>query len=420
MREQVLPPVVSSDGRGSTDQTPRGQLLRRRTFVKPLIAPTGVRMLHQDTGDRPFIIFWEVTRACGLACRHCRANAMPLRDPLELTTQEGFDLIDDIVAYGPPRPILVITGGDPFERDDLCELVTHATSQGLHVALSPSVTPRLTRDRLTALRAAGARALSLSLDGARPETHDRVRGIDGVHHNTLAAAATARELGYRLQINTTVTLDNVGELPDVLAWVIDAAVSLWSVFLLVPTGRGALLAGLDADQVEEVLHWLHDIGELVPVKTTEAPHFRRIAMQRAQVEVGDLDHAFPVGPLRKQLRERTRALVADSHPHRHRRAPLSVNAGRGVAFVDHHGMIYPSGFLPLEVGSVRDQQLSKWYRESQVLRSLRNPDGFTGKCSVCEFRDVCGGSRSRAYAASGNPLGEDPSCAYVPMILAQA
>jgi radical SAM protein with 4Fe4S-binding SPASM domain len=252
----------------------------------------------------------------------------------------------------------------------------------------------------------------LSLDGARPETHDRVRGIDGVHRNTIAAAALVRDLGYRLQINTTVTADNVRELPDLLAWVIDADVSLWSVFLLVPTGRGAQLAGLKSDEVEEVLHWLHDVGDLVPVKTTEAPQFRRVAMQRAIVD--DVVAAFPAGPLRRELTARVRELVPASHVLRHRRQPLSVNAGRGVAFVDHCGTIFPSGFLPLAVGSIRERPLTAWYRDSPLMQSLRDPDHFTGKCAVCDFRTVCGGSRSRAFAATGDPLGDDPACDYVP------
>jgi len=187
---------------------------------------------------------------------------------------------------------------------------------------------------------------------------------------------------------------------------------LWSVFLLVPTGRGTQLPSLSAGEVEEVLHWLHDVGELVPVKTTEAPQFRRQAVQRAAVN--DVDADFPPGPLRLELRDRTRDLLGEPTPARRRRPPLDVNAGRGVAFVDHRGVIYPSGFLPLAVGSVRNRPLSTWYRESPLMQALRDPDRFTGKCRRCEFRNICGGSRSRAYAVSGDPLGDDPACAYQP------
>jgi radical SAM protein len=383
--------------------------------ASPVRAPSGVRVLHHDVAERPFIVFWEVTRACTLACRHCRADANPNHHPMELTTHEAFAVIDDLAALGSPRPILVLTGGDPFERDDLVDIVRHGADSGLAMAISPSATPNLTRERLAELHAAGAGALSLSLDGARPATHDAIRGIAGVHAHTMTAAATAVDIGYRLQINTTVTADNVDELPELLAWVIDAGVTLWSVFLLVPTGRGAQLRGLASNEVEEVLHWLHEIGDLVPVKTTEAPQFRRVAMQRAAVD--DPDAVYPAGPLRRRLRARTHELVAADHAVRHRRPPLSVNAGRGVAFIDHVGTIFPSGFLPLPVGSVRQRPLSEWYRVSPLMQSLRDPDQFTGKCARCEYRTMCGGSRSRAFAASGDPLGDDPACDYTPALL---
>lgn len=375
-----------------------------------------VRSLRRSTDDRPFIVFWEVTRACGLACAHCRADSMPHRDPDELTTDEARRLIDDLAAPGAPRPILVLTGGDPFERDDLTELVEYATERGVHVALSPSVTPKLVDDRLATLRAAGASAVSLSLDGALPDTHDRLRGIEGTYRSTLEAAVMVREAGFRLQINTTVHAGNVDELPDLLALLVDQEVSLWSVFLLVPTGRGSMMRPLDAQRVEDLLHWLHDIGELVPVKTTEAPHFRRIAVQREAVERAGipLDEAFPPGPLRRELRSRTTEVLGRRTTGRRRRPPLDVNAGRGVVFVDHVGRVHPSGFLPLDVGNVRVQSLSAIYRTSPVMRRLRDVASYTGRCARCEYRDVCGGSRSRSYAATGDPYGDDPACAHVP------
>jgi radical SAM protein with 4Fe4S-binding SPASM domain len=341
-----------------------------------------VRSLHLDVHDRPFIVIWETTRACALACRHCRADAVRHRDALELSTDEGYRLVDDLAAYGPPRPILVLTGGDPFERPDLPELVTHARDAGLTVALSPSVTPRLTRDVLAELRAAGASAVSLSLDGATAATHDAFRGISGVFDQTLEAARTVRELGFRLQVNTTVCTGNVDELPAILERVVDLGAGLWSVFFLVPTGRGEQLTPLDADAVERVLHWLVDVADVVPIKTTEAPHYRRVVMQRM--------------------------------PDRQSRPPLDVNAGKGFVFVDHRGDVYPSGFLPLVVGSVRDRPLSEIYRTAPLLQALRDPAHFTGRCGRCEFRAVCGGSRSHAYAVSGDPLGDDPTCVYEP------
>jgi len=372
-----------------------------------------VRLMHHDASERPFIVIWEVTRACQLVCTHCRADAIRSRNPFELTTDEGRRLLDDLASFGTPRPLVVLTGGDPFERPDLPELVAHGTRLGLSMALSPSVTDRLTRKVLVELYDAGAKAISLSLDGASAETHDSFRGVDGVFDDTMHAARMVRDVGYRLQINTTVTRGTVHELPQILKTVLELGTTLWSVFFLVPTGRGKLLEPLTAIEEEEVLHWLHDVSALVAIKATEAPHYRRIAMQRAGAD--ELDDVFPVGPLRAQLRHDTANLLTGQEPTRRRpRAPIDVNSGRGFAFVDHVGMVYPSGFLPVAVGSVRDKRFPEIYRRSELLQALRSPDTFGGKCGECEFRTVCGGSRSHAYATTGDPLAEDPSCAYQP------
>ncbi len=372
-----------------------------------------IRLMHHDTAVQPFIVIWEVTRACQLVCTHCRADAIHSRNPLELSTDEGRRLLDDLASFGKPRPLVVLTGGDPFERPDLVELVAHGTSLGLSMALSPSVTARLTRPILVELHNAGAKAVSLSLDGATAGTHDSFRGVDGVFDATMDAAHMVREVGYRLQINTTVTRSTVRELPGILKTVLELGASLWSVFFLVPTGRGKLLEPLTAAEEEEVLHWLHDVSALVAIKTTEAPHYRRIAIQRSGVDA--LDEMFPVGPLRTRLRHDTDGLLTGYEQRRRQpRAPIDVNSGRGFAFIDHVGMVYPSGFLPATVGSVRDQPFPEIYREARLLQELRSPDALGGRCGNCEFRSICGGSRSHAYAVTGDPLAEDPSCLYQP------
>lgn len=372
-----------------------------------------IRSLHHDINDRPFIVIWEVTRACALACRHCRADAIPLRDPRELDTEAGKRLLDDIASFGTPRPLVVLTGGDPFERRDLAELVAHGTSIGLSMSLSPSVTPRLTPAVLAELRDAGAKAVSISLDGAAAATHDAFRGVRGVFDDTLAALSAVRDAGLRLQVNTTVTAANVHELPRILRRVLDEKVSLWSVFFLVPTGRGQLLRALSAEQEEDVLHWLHEVATLVPVKATEAAHHRRIAIQRA--DASDVDAAFPPGPLRLALRDATEQALADGDfPLRPARPPMAVGSGSGFAFIDHVGDVYPSGFLPCVAGSVREASFAEIYRTSPILAALRDPDALGGRCGSCEFRAVCGGSRSQAYARTGDILAEDPTCAWVP------
>lgn len=267
---------------------------------------------------------------------------------------------------------------------------------------------------LTRLHEAGAKAVSSSLDGASAATHDAFRGVNGVFDDPLVAARKVRDVGYRLQINATVTRDTVHELPGIFKTVLELGTTLWSVFFLMPTGRGKLLDALTAAEEEEVLHWLHDVSDLVAIQTTEAPHYRRIALQRAGV--ADLDSAFPVGPLRAALREATEGLLTGDEPRRRMpRPPIDVNSGRGFAFVGHVGKVYPSGFLPVAVGSVQDTPFPVIYREARLLQELRTPESFGGRCGRCEFRTVCGGSRSHAYAVTGDPLAEDPSCGTSPL-----
>lgn len=368
-----------------------------------------VRHLRHDPNDRPMVTIWEVTRACALVCRHCRADAQHRAHPRQLTTEQGKALLDDIAGFGTPYPIVVLTGGDPFERPDLAELVRHGTSLGLHVALSPSVTPRLTPQVLTELRDAGATALSLSLDGAVAETHDRFRGVPGVFDDTLRAARWVKDAGYRLQVNTTVTRGNVDELPDLLRTVIDLGASLWSVFFLVPTGRGTALQPLSAAEAEDVLHWLHEVSDLIAVKATEAPHYRRVVIQAARGEHVEL------GELHRRLTAATAGLRGERVEQLRRpRPPIDVNSGRGFAFIDHLGDVYPSGFLPHHCGNVTEQGFRELYRNHPLLRALRDPASFHGKCGSCEFREVCGGSRSHAYAVTGDLLASDPTCVHVP------
>lgn len=381
------------------------------TVAQQLIS---VRRLRHDPNSQPFIVIWEVTRACQLACVHCRASAIRKRDPLELSTAQGRSLLADIASFPRPHPIVVLTGGDPLERPDLMDLVACGTEQGLSMALSPSVTPRLTRAALGELTEAGIKAVSISVDGASAATHDTFRQVPGVFDATLRALADVRDAGARLQINTTVTADTVDELPRILAIALEARASLWSVFFLVPTGRGTGLRSLTPADEEDVLHWLYDVAQHIAVKTTEAPQYRRIAVQRA-------NGAPPViGELGRRLRALTAEVLGEPGAIRPRRPPIDVNSGRGFVFIDHRGTVYPSGFMPVAVGSVHQQPLTDIYRDAPLLQQLRTPSDFHGKCGVCEFRDVCGGSRSRAYAAGGDALGEDPSCVYVPQGSADA
>ena len=375
-----------------------------------------VRIPRHDAAERPFIVIWEATQACPLACRHCRATARPERDAGELTTAQATELMAQVAGFGRPAPLFVITGGDPFQRPDLMTLVRRGTELGLAVSVSPSGTPTLTRAALAELHQAGARAISLSLDAAGARAHDGFRGVSGVYELTTRAWAEAAALGLKVQINTTVTRDTVDDLPDIAAQVRDRGALLWSVFFLVPTGRGRALSGLDAAETEDVLNVLYDLGENVPVKTTEAHHFRRVCLQRAVLARRGQSavEVLGLGPLYQRLRGRLDELALTDQPRRTRRPPLQVSAGNGFVFVSHRGEVHPSGFLPVGAGNVRQQRLTDIYRSAPLFTGLRDLTRLRGRCGDCEFRAVCGGSRARAYAVTGDLFAEEPACAYQP------
>jgi radical SAM protein with 4Fe4S-binding SPASM domain len=341
-----------------------------------------------DTSERPLVFIWEVTQACELACEHCRADAQPERHPDELTTAEGKQLLDDVRRFGEGQ-LVVLSGGDPLARDDLVELVEYGTDIGLNVTLTPSGTSRLTGETIGALDGAGLRRMAVSIDGVTPQSHDSFRGESGSFEETVRAARQAREQGVPLQINTTVCAETVSELPALRDLVADLDAVLWSVFFLVPVGRGRALTPISPERSEAVMEWLCEVreAEQFGVKTTEAPHFRRVAAQQAR---DGEDGGMP--PQRTQ----------------------GITAGDGFAFVSHVGDVFPSGFLPDSAGNVRTDDVVDAYRNADLFESLRDPDALEGKCGACPFRTVCGGSRSRAYATTGNPLESDPLCPFVP------
>lgn len=341
-----------------------------------LVAARGPLPLSRPDFDRaPVTVAWEITRACPLRCVHCRAEAQPRRHPGELSTEEGLDLISDAAAMG--TAVMVITGGDPLARSDVFDLLAATREAGMHAGFSPSVTPRLTPQRLARAVEAGAGTIHVSLDGADPDTHDGFRGVRGAHRRTIAVMEAAVELGVRVQVGTTVCRRTVGELPR-LADCLPAGISLWSLFFLVPTGRAVEGDLLSAEEHEQVLRWLADVELPFRVRTIAAPAFARVLAQSGR----------PVVP--------------------------SVTDGNGICFVSHTGDVCPSGFLQEPVGNVRRAPLSHWYRHAPLFVSLRDKSRLRGRCGRCEFRAVCGGSRARAWALTGDPLAEDPTCPYVP------
>jgi radical SAM protein len=360
-----------------------------------------------DFAQRPMLVFWETTRACLLACRHCRASATTQAPPGELSTEEGHALIEQVAGFGRPYPILVLTGGDCLLRPDLFHLVEHAVSLGIPVCLSPSVTSLLDAAMVAQIARSGVRAVSVSLDGCQAQTHDGVRGIAGHFEATVAAIGQLAASGVTVQVNTTVMDGNVDDLPGVAALVAQAGAHIWEVFFLVQVGRGAAARPVSPDVHEELCHFLYDASTHgFIVRTVEAPFFRRVVTRRRA------GAPAPESALYDRLSAELVGLLGPGtgHPSAHT-AP--TRDGKGIVFIAHDGEVYPAGFLPLGLGSVRTRPLHEIYRDDPLLKSIRAAR-FTGRCGRCEYADLCGGSRARAYAATGDPLGEDPACLYRP------
>ena len=344
--------------------------------------------------EAPVLIYWELTRACDLACRHCRAEAIAKRDPEELTIAEARDLLERVREFPNPRPHLVLTGGDPLKRSDFFDLLECGAGLGLRMSVAPSGTNALTREVFRRFKLNGVESISLSLDGSTAEKHDGFRGVPGCFEWTLRAARLAREEGIELQINTLVTAETAADLPEIYLSVSELGLRRWSLFYLIAVGRGRVLTEVAPDRCEALHHWLFEVSKEAPftVATTEAPHFRRVALTRMRVE------GIPWAKIRETPVGRG----------------SGIRDGNGIMFISHTGDVYPSGFLPLVAGNIRAANIAGIYRESEIFRKVRQTSQFKGRCGRCEFREICGGSRARAYATYGDYLAEDPACSYRP------
>jgi len=405
-----------------------------------------------DFDTSPLMFYYEVTLACDLVCKHCRASAQEQPHPQELDSQQSKALLAQAATF-PRPPNVVLTGGDPLKRRDLFALIEHARAAGLQVALTPSATPLATREAFARAKQAGISALGISLDGADAETHDAFRGWEGSFARTMQMLEDARRLQLPVQINTTITTRNVHQIDAIAELLVDKGIFMWSVFFLVPVGRGAQETRIAPHQYEEVFArlWYHARTKPYAVKTTEAPHYRRFVLQQGGDPLAGPGHAAggsaahwkpgiansigssasgPEGqgigepkdagigdPAGADIGGPKDAHIGDPAVRAAHRAPLGVGDGKGIMFVGHTGEIYPAGFLPLRCGTFPADSVVEVYQNHPTFRALRDPDHFKGKCGICEYRHVCGGSRARAYALTGDPLETDPDCAYVPQAL---
>ena len=375
--------------------------------------------------ETPFLAIWEVTQSCDLACKHCRAAAQPIAHPDELTNAEGKALIDQIAAMG--VPIFVFTGGDPMKRKDVFELIRYAADKGVQVALTPSATPLLTREAIFKLKEAGLVRLGISLDGSTPEIHDAFRGLPGAWARTIQAIEWANEAGIPIQVHSTISRHNAHDLDSLCALFERLAIVMWNVFFLVPVGRGQIGDLLSGEEFEQVFGKIYELSHRVnfQIKTTEAMHYRRYLLQH-NLEERKIGHGHP-GSVRPAAAQAATAAPASAPPAYEPGTPTAdaktrtaswatrrVNDGKGFLFVSHVGNVYPSGFLPIHAGNIRDTPLSEIYRNAPIFKSLRDTSKLEGKCGACEYKEICGGSRARAYAVTGDPLAQEPCCIYQP------
>lgn len=358
-------------------------------------------ILHQNLQ----LVAWEITRRCNLSCAHCRASAHDDLYEGELTTQECFHLVDDIVQIG--KPIIILTGGEPLMRPDVFDVGRYAVAKGLRVVMGTNGT-LITEETATRLKQIPLSRIAVSLDFPGKELQDKFRGQVGAYESALAGIDRAREAGIEIQINCTLTRMNISYIDQLLDLALKIGAVAFHPFLLVPTGRGRGLesAELSPWQYENTLNWIYDkqqeMGNRIFFKPTDAPHYMRVMKQRQRQSQPNVLASPP-----------ETATAARRHP------ASSITrgclAGISFCFISHRGRVQGCGYLDVEAGNIRSQPFNQIWADSPLFNHLRDLANIKGKCGKCEYKRVCGGCRARAYEASGDYLEAEPYCIYEPV-----
>ncbi len=349
-----------------------------------------------STGSQPLrMIAWEVTRACNLKCVHCRASAIDTPPPGELSTQEAFEFIDEVVSFS--RPVIILTGGEPLLREDIFDIAEYGINKGLRIVMAPNgtlITSRVAKK----IKELGIPRISISLDGPSSQIHDAFRGVPGAFEGAVEGIERLKEAGVSFQINTTVTKRNVEDLSSILQTVRKLEADAWHVFLLVPTGRGKEMEAdeLTPEEYENTLNWLYEKQKEFGlfIKPTCAPHYYRIFKQKMKEEAA----VNLVREGKGDFEQVSRGCLG----------------GISFCFVSHMGEVYPCGYLDVLAGNIRESSFKEIWEDSQVFQNLRDFSKLEGKCGLCEYKKICGGCRARAYAKTGDYLSEEPYCVYQP------
>lgn len=358
------------------------------------MGPHGGGAAHgSGQGGSPRLVAWEVTRRCNLNCVHCRASSEKGPYPGEFDTAKCLSVLDEIAETG--EPIVILTGGEPLLREDIFELARHGTERGLRMVMATNgtlLTPAIT----SRMESNGIRRVSISLDGATAESHDRFRQVPGAFDGALAGVKALRRAGVEFQINTTVTRHNLDEVPALLDMAVALGAAAHHLFLLVPTGRARDLVNqeIEAVEYERLLRWFYRMRDQVPLhlKATCAPHYYRILRQEARARG-------------EKVTFETYGLDAVTR---------GCLCGTAFCFIGHDGIVQPCGYLELNCGDLKTSSFGEVWEGSDVFQRLRDFDAYEGKCGRCEYLRVCGGCRARAFEATGNYMAEEPLCAYQP------
>ncbi len=367
---------------------------------------------------KPISVMWECTIFCQMNCLHCKANAKKERSPMELSTEEAFQLIDQILEFRKPYPILRITGGDALAREDIFDIIKYAKDNDIEVTIAPSSTNNLNRINLEKLKKVGIDAIALSIDGHEAYLHDSFRGYKGSFEILTKAINIINDLGIPLRLMTTVTKINVNYLPEMFVFVNKLNAEGWYLYLLIPVGRASIKYELEPQEIEDVYNFVYDLINLNVMKVdiiAGGEPFRRVFIMRKLIEMGVLkENVIKFGDLYKYLKKKLLKLVSETNLKKKEiKRVRRKGFGKGI-FVAHDGRVYPSSFLPIEIGNIRKARLLDIYNNSEILEKISNPKYLKGKCSLCEFNSICRGCRSRAYAITGDYLAEDPLCIYEP------
>jgi heme b synthase len=349
---------------------------------------------HTDK-NQPRLVAWEVTRSCNLNCVHCRASSEKGPYHGEMDRAKALEILDQIALEG--RPVIILTGGEPLLRQDVFDLARHGTSLGLRMVMATNGT-LLTSPVAEEIKASGIKRVSISLDGADAEGHDRFRNVPGAFDSALRGIGILKAAGMEFQINTTITRHNVGRVDKILEMAVELGAVSHHIFLLVPTGRARDMINQEIDSLEyeRLLHWFCDMRGKIPLhlKATCAPHYYRILRQEADRKGEKVDiETYGLDAV-------TRGCLA----------------GTSFCFISHDGIVQPCGYLELDCGDLKNSSFGSIWQDSEIFKRLRDLSAYKGKCGRCEYQMVCGGCRARAYEATGDYLAEEPLCAYQPKV----